>query len=80
MLRVVRKISSKPSGKRRARVAAATAESLGSYTIRAGTDGKIGIYLRDYNVRLATFNSNTDHCQRALQRVFDLVASGQLSC
>lgn len=62
---------------RRVRTAA---ESLGDYTVRTGTDGKTGIYLRAYNVRIATFNAGTEGCQRALQRVFDLVESGQLSC
>lgn len=44
------------------------------YCIRAGGDGKIGIYLRDYNVRLATFNANTNALQVRLAKLFDSAA------
>jgi hypothetical protein len=42
------------------------------YEIRTGNDGKIGIYTRDYNVRLATFNANTHVLQTRLKLLFDL--------
>jgi hypothetical protein len=41
------------------------------YEIRTGEDGKIGIYTRDYNCRLATFNANTHVLQQDLARLFD---------
>lgn len=41
------------------------------YEIRDGGDGKPGIYTRDYNCRLATFNANTYALQQALTRLFD---------
>lgn len=33
--------------------------------------GSWGIYLRDYNVRVATFADNSDHLREALSRMFD---------
>jgi hypothetical protein len=42
-----------------------------SYEVRNGTDGKVGIYTRDYNVRVATFNDNTDDLQARLKELFD---------
>lgn len=44
------------------------------YEIRVGKDGKPGIYLRDYGVRLAIFNANTYYLQRRLSRIFDNAA------
>lgn len=39
---------------------------LSDLEIRTGGDGKQGIYLRAYNVRLATFNANTRSLQKLL--------------
>lgn len=47
---------------------------LETYTVRRGTDGKMGIYLRAYNVRCATFNANTETLQRTLGKLFDQAA------
>lgn len=44
------------------------------YEVRHGTDGKVGIYLRAYNVRLATFNANTTSLQLRLGKLFDRAA------
>lgn len=44
---------------------------FGPYCIRKGKDGKTGIYLRSFNVRLATFNANTKGLQIALEILFD---------
>ena len=49
---------------------------LGDYCVRFSgnkprKDGKWGIYLRAYNVRLATFADNSDHLRDALARMFD---------
>ena len=49
---------------------------LGDYCVRFSgnkprKDGKWGIYLRAYNVRLATFSDNSDHLQKALTKMFD---------
>lgn len=41
------------------------------YEVRVGGDGKMGIYLRAYNVRLATFNCNTVALQTRLRLMFD---------
>lgn len=41
------------------------------YEVRTGGDGKVGIYLREYNVRLATFNANTRAIQTRLKLLFD---------
>lgn len=51
-------------------------ESVGweDYEIRTGKDGKPGIYLRDYNVRLATFNCNTHALQVKLDLLFNRAA------
>lgn len=46
-------------------------DSLATYQVRRGTDGKVGIYLRDYNVRCATFNDNTHQLQSLLRKLFD---------
>lgn len=40
------------------------------YEIRTGSDGKRGIYLKAYNVRMATFNANTAQLQEALEDIF----------
>lgn len=40
------------------------------YEVRTGSDGKPGIYLRDFNLRLATFNANTAHIQIILAELF----------
>lgn len=47
------------------------ASPFDSYEVREGRDGKVGIYTRDYNCRLATFNANTFHLQTALKALFD---------
>ena len=49
---------------------------LGDYCVRFSgnrprKDGKWGIYLRAYNVRLATFSDNSDHLREALAKMFD---------
>ncbi len=44
---------------------------LYAYQVRTGTDGKAGIYVRGYNVRLAVFNQNSEQLQQALAKVFD---------
>ena len=41
------------------------------YEIRTGRDGKRGIYLKAYNVRIATFNANTAKFQDALNEIFE---------
>lgn len=41
------------------------------YEVRAGGDGKLGIYLREYNVRLATFNANTTELSTRLKLLFN---------
>lgn len=43
----------------------------GKYEIRTGKDGKPGIYTRDYNCRMATFNANTYALQQSLKELFD---------
>lgn len=48
-----------------------TLEWFKDYCIRDGGDGKPGIYLREYNVRLATFNANTAALQTRLKLLFD---------
>lgn len=45
-----------------------------SYEIRTGGDGKVGIYTRDYNCRLATFNANTFALQHQLELLFNRAA------
>lgn len=47
---------------------------LADYEIRTGADGKIGIYLRAYNVRMATFNSNSRTLQALLSQLFHRAA------
>ena len=49
---------------------------LADYCVRfskkgRGDSGTWGIYLRAYNVRLATFADNSDHLRDALARMFD---------
>jgi hypothetical protein len=44
---------------------------LASYDVRVGRDGKVGIYLRDYNVRLATFAVNSHALRELLKKTFD---------
>jgi hypothetical protein len=61
-----------PHGSRAMRITNAWFED---YCIRAGGDGKIGIYLRDYNVRLATFNANTNALQMRLAKLFESAIS-----
>jgi hypothetical protein len=46
-------------------------EWLKDYRIDIGKDGKYGIYTRDYNCRLATFNANTHALQNQLRLLFD---------
>lgn len=41
------------------------------YEVREGKDGKPGIYTRDYNCRLATFNANTHALQTRLKLLFE---------
>lgn len=45
------------------------------YCVREGGDGKVGIYLREFNVRLATFNANTAALQLRLKKLFDKAAT-----
>lgn len=40
------------------------------YEVRRGDDGKMGIYLRAYNVRLAVFNVNSAKLQKTLTSFF----------
>lgn len=42
-----------------------------NYEVREGSDGKPGIYLRDFNVRLATFSDNSFALQTKLAELFD---------
>lgn len=46
-------------------------EWFDEYEVRTGKDGKSGIYLREFNVRLATFNCNTGAIQSRLKLLFD---------
>lgn len=48
------------------------------YEIRTGSDGITGIYLRRYNVRVATFSAGSDHLQRCLMNFFDRATQGQV--
>lgn len=50
---------------------------LEAYEIRRGGDGKVGIYTRGYDVRMATFNANSASLQRALKGVFDRAVAAQ---
>jgi hypothetical protein len=50
-------------------------EQLADYEVRSGRDGKMGIYLRAYNVRLATFAANSSALQTALMVVLDVAAA-----
>lgn len=60
--------------------------ALADYCVREGTDGKVGIYLRDFNVRVATLSSNSHPLQQVLTRTFDSAfkmtqkASGWRTC
>ena len=49
--------------------------SLGDYEVRDGRDGKVGIYSRKYNVRLATFAANSHALRTLLKETFDQAAS-----
>lgn len=44
------------------------------YEVRVGGDGKVGIYTRDFNCRLATFNANTHVLQTRLRLFFQKCA------
>lgn len=44
---------------------------LADYCVRTGSDGAWGIYLRDFNVRVAKFSDNSQCVRDALARVFD---------
>ena len=49
---------------------------LGDYCVRfsknrSRKDGEWGIYLRAFNVRVATFADNSDHLREALAKIFD---------
>jgi hypothetical protein len=41
------------------------------YEVRDGRDGRVGIYLREFNVRLAMFAANTHSLQVALGKLFN---------
>jgi hypothetical protein len=44
---------------------------LGSFVVRTGKDGKRGIYLRAYNVRMATFNDGAEQLADHLEFLCD---------
>jgi hypothetical protein len=47
-------------------------DELASYEVRSTKQGRSrGIYLRNYNVKLATFASNSQALQTALTKLFD---------
>jgi hypothetical protein len=48
-----------------------TLEWFKGYEIREGGDGHMGIYLTEYNVRLAKFNANTHALQTRLRLLFE---------
>lgn len=43
-------------------------DPFADYEIRTGKDGKVGIYTKDFNCRLAVFNDNTHCLQQALAK------------
>jgi hypothetical protein len=45
----------------------AVRRSWASYEIRTGSDGTLGIFTRDYNVRLATFSPGSGELQAQIQ-------------
>lgn len=45
--------------------------TVADYDVRAGRDGKFGIYTRKYDVRLATFAPNSAALRNALARMFN---------
>lgn len=51
-------------------VAEPTLQWFEGYELRRGGDGKMGIYLREYDVRLAVFNANTAELQSRLKLLF----------
>lgn len=48
-----------------------TLEWFKDFEVRIGGDGKAGIYLRSYNVRVAVFNSNSSAIQTRLKLLFE---------
>lgn len=48
-----------------------TLEWFKPYRVDIGKDGRYGIYTRDFNCRLATFNANTAALQTRLRLLFD---------
>lgn len=50
------------------------AERLSDYCVRQGTDEQWGIYLREYNVRVATFSRNSHPIREVLTRAFNAAA------
>ena|ERR1700676_4204329 len=48
-------------------------DDVADYMVRESFDhpGQYGIYLRDYNVAVATFSPNSDHIRQALARMMD---------
>lgn len=48
-----------------------TLEWFKPFRVDIGKDGKYGIYARDFNCRLATFNANTHALQSRLRLLFD---------
>lgn len=44
---------------------------LAGYCVRTGSNGEWGIFMRAYNVRLATFSPNSGHLRRALTRLLN---------
>lgn len=55
----------------RPKIVEPTLEWFKPYEVRVGKDGKVGIYTRDFNVRLATFNVNTTALQTRLKLLFE---------
>lgn len=43
--------------------------TLADYEIRRGSDGKMGIYTRSFNVRCATFSANSHQLRQLLDAV-----------
>jgi hypothetical protein len=70
------KTRAKRTADRLVRYGGKTFAGLGLYEVRQGRDGKTGIYLRNYNVRLAIFNTNSNHLQNALAILFNQALLG----
>jgi hypothetical protein len=48
---------------------------VSDYEVREGRDGKMGIYLRRYNIRIATFAADSAPLDELLGKLFDAAAS-----